>query len=67
MTNCPNCGAPITGPECEYCGTWFPELERTTEAEIKARTKTLADQEYIRWLYEDAISAMRSYANREEI
>ena len=20
-TNCPNCGAPITGPKCEYCGT----------------------------------------------
>lgn len=20
-TNCPNCGAPITGPVCEYCGT----------------------------------------------
>lgn len=19
--NCPNCGAPITGPVCEYCGT----------------------------------------------
>ena len=23
MTNCPNCGAPITGPRCEYCGTVF--------------------------------------------
>lgn len=23
MTNCPNCGAPIRGPECEYCGTVF--------------------------------------------
>ena len=23
MTNCPNCGAPITGPRCEYCGTQF--------------------------------------------
>ena len=20
-TNCPNCGAPITKPICEYCGT----------------------------------------------
>lgn len=20
-TNCPNCGAPITGSVCEYCGT----------------------------------------------
>ena len=23
QTNCPNCGAVITGPECEYCGTRF--------------------------------------------
>ena len=21
--NCPNCGAPIRGRECEYCGTMF--------------------------------------------
>lgn len=21
--NCPNCGAPISGLECEYCGTNF--------------------------------------------
>lgn len=23
MTNCPNCGAPISGNVCEYCGTPF--------------------------------------------
>ena len=23
MTNCPNCGAPIKGHTCEYCGTTF--------------------------------------------
>ncbi len=23
MTNCPNCGAPISGAECAYCGTKF--------------------------------------------
>ena len=22
-TNCPNCGAPITGCKCDYCGTDF--------------------------------------------
>lgn len=26
MTNCPNCGAPIRGVECEYCGTSFRGL-----------------------------------------
>ena len=23
ITNCPNCGAPIRGESCEYCGTMF--------------------------------------------
>lgn len=25
VTNCPNCGAPITGLHCEYCGTQFKD------------------------------------------
>ena len=28
LLNCPNCGAPITGPRCEYCGTAFEEVKR---------------------------------------
>ena len=28
MSNCPNCGAPITGLECEYCGTSFRGYRR---------------------------------------
>lgn len=23
LINCPNCGAPVTGGRCEYCGTLF--------------------------------------------
>ena len=41
LLNCPNCGAPITGSKCEYCGTIFEksvnldlELDRLTR-EIK--------------------------------
>lgn len=26
MTNCPNCGAPIDGTKCSYCGTSFVDL-----------------------------------------
>lgn len=26
MTNCPNCGAPISGIKCNYCGTTFFDL-----------------------------------------
>lgn len=25
-TNCPNCGAPISGIKCEFCGTQFFDL-----------------------------------------
>ena len=25
ITNCPNCGAPVSGSVCEYCGTKFRE------------------------------------------
>ena len=25
LLNCPNCGAPISGSKCEYCGTIFSE------------------------------------------
>ena len=25
-TNCPNCGAPITGMKCEYCSTNFEAI-----------------------------------------
>lgn len=28
--NCPNCGAPITGPRCEYCGTQHYDHEAGT-------------------------------------
>lgn len=27
ISNCPNCGAPIVGNKCEYCGTIFNEQE----------------------------------------
>ena len=26
MTNCPNCGAPLHGTKCDYCGTTFLDL-----------------------------------------
>lgn len=34
QTNCHNCGAPITGPECEYCGTRFTIRVVEPEREI---------------------------------
>ena len=62
MTNCPNCGAPITGPVCEYCETVFSKPRS-----IEARTMLELENEYIKrnmninMLYEQAIFAMRAY------
>ena len=28
ITNCPNCGAPVHGAVCEYCGTKFKQEAR---------------------------------------
>ena len=30
MTNCPNCGAPVTSWKCEYCATVFERPETVT-------------------------------------
>ena len=45
-TNCPNCGAPITGYKCEYCGTQFydftnMELNEAGYIRIKAYDQIL--------------------------
>lgn len=47
MTNCPNCGAPITGRICEYCGTvhWQDNAINTTDSPKPASCviETVAD------------------------
>ncbi len=32
--NCPNCGAPITGDKCEYCGTMFYDFANMEFGEV---------------------------------
>lgn len=32
--NCPNCGAPLTGCRCEYCGTVDASAEKRMRVEI---------------------------------
>jgi len=61
MTNCPNCGAPVTSYKCEYCGTVF---ERLMEAEyLKSKTEELKQSLYVKSLYAEAIKAMRNYGS----
>lgn len=41
QTNCHNCGAVITGPTCEYCGTRF-EFEPVKEVDVEFRSESIA-------------------------
>jgi len=43
ITNCPNCGAIITGNKCEYCGTKFQD----TQAEFEIVTLYADDEPII--------------------
>lgn len=64
MTNCPNCGAVITGPKCEYCRTVFknPYVDRGRLALLEAKTIVLRNVESTKELYLRALAAMREYA-----
>lgn len=67
MTNCPNCGAPITGWRCEYCETVFDiseteKLKRENDL-VKAKTQCLHNSTMTENLYKEAIRAMRAYTN----
>ncbi len=35
QTNCPNCGAPLTGCRCEYCGTVDTAAEKQMREDIQ--------------------------------
>lgn len=62
MTNCPNCGAVITGPQCEYCGTRFPNY-----ISPKKNIRHLIENSItIQKLYEEALMAMRAYSYKLE-
>ena len=49
MLNCPNCGAPISGTYCSYCGTEFKELNDIQERmiEIQLNIANAQMQQYI--------------------
>ena len=50
--NCSNCGAPITGAKCEYCGTMFYDF-----ANIDINGKA----GYLRLRYNDKIILVKAY------
>lgn len=58
MTNCPNCGAPITGRRCEYCETVFPEYRDTKIETLRSENKAITYSMFVNNLYANAIKSM---------
>ena len=51
--NCPNCGAPVNGPICEYCGSILSNEEtEQTEYELRRIRKQLAKA---KWAWEESV------------
>ena len=65
MANCPKCGAPIKGYQCEYCGTVFDKyIDTALEAKLlKAKNMAIDNSLTIERLYNDALNAMRLYGS----
>ena len=61
MNNCPNCGAPIAGTKCEYCGTVFNKNVKEARTLLELENECIKNQMSIERLYEEAIFAMRAY------
>ncbi len=45
-TNCPNCGAPITGMECAYCGTRLEDILRMASGKPVMISFEIGGKEY---------------------
>lgn len=59
MTNCPNCGAIISGPKCEYCGTRFSSY--TDARKLEEENECIAKCVQLKNLYYEALKSMRMY------
>lgn len=64
MTNCPNCGAVITGPQCEYCGTRF-RLYSENEL-VAVKTKANLEHEALR-LENELLAAKTKVLTKAEV
>lgn len=64
MTNCPNCGAPITSSACEYCGTVHRRSRESDDmvALLKHANDCIQKSIDMQALYDEAIYAMRGYS-----
>lgn len=48
-SNCPNCGAPVTGPICEYCGSVLNQAELDRQEQELAEKQRQYEEMLRRW------------------
>lgn len=56
QTNCPNCGAPITGSCCDYCGTHLEDILRLASGRPVEITFEIGGKEYTVNFHLDSMS-----------
>lgn len=68
-TNCPNCGAPVRGAECEYCGTYFgvktsyvkPEVHKPSVSLLEAMRRSSSTRPAITLESLDGIAGVHTW------
>lgn len=44
ITNCPNCGAPLKGGKCEYCGTEIHHIDEDAIRKLELERQNALNQ-----------------------
>ena len=63
ITNCPNCGAPITGSCCEYCGTIFSPQEKPKQMTLPSELEYLLHLTYLQTQFDISQRNLRDQIN----
>lgn len=64
MTNCPNCGAPLNGIKCEYCGTAFFDMVDISTGENCIVRLRHGDEIITGKMYVGGVNAEMNYADQ---
>lgn len=61
--NCPNCGAPIHGGSCEYCGTTFYRLAVGEDSYEREYRRLKKEEAYLKAQYAQAVQTSAILSN----
>ena len=65
--NCPNCGAPVTGRACPYCGTRFENPENALSLAVGKTVSVSFEHDGMLYEFDMAIDEVNVNANAESV